>query len=94
MQPFSRQHLIALTSCIEVVLMRHGGSDYNKVVARLGSQYDCTISDCVEKPEYLRDVLREVYGKKYDAMIEELKVELDELITVDKISWFVKSLSS
>jgi hypothetical protein len=88
------QHRIAVISCIEVALMRRGNTNYNLIVARLGSLYNCTIMDCYEHPEYLRTVLKEVYKEDYNAIIDEIKLVLDELVDVKEIANFFKIMES
>ena len=75
------EHEIKLISCIEVVLMRRGNVNYNLVLAKLDSLYDCKIRDCYDKPEYLKTVLKEVYREDYDSIIKEIRLELGELDT-------------
>jgi hypothetical protein len=84
-------HELALISCIEVVLMRRGNVNYNLVLAKLNSLYDCTIRDCYEHPEYLKTILREVYKEDYNSVIYEIRVELGDLV-VEEISDFLNIL--
>ena len=50
--------------------------------------------DCYENPEYLRTVLIAVFKEDYKSIIEEIKLELDELINVEKINHFFKIMES
>jgi len=61
--------------------MRRGNVNYNLVLAKLDSLYDCKIRDCYDKPEYLKTVLKEVYREDYDSIIKEIRLELGELDT-------------
>ncbi|HEX9846483.1 MAG TPA: hypothetical protein VGA92_08510 [Candidatus Nitrosotenuis sp.] len=90
----TEQHKLALLSCIELVLMRRGNTDYNLVVAKLDSLYNCTIRDCYEHPDYLRTILKDVYNDEYNNIIDEIKVQLDELTNVEEIRDFCQSLAS
>ena len=87
------QHRIALISCIEIVLMRRGNTEYNLVVAKLESLYHCAIRDCYN-PEYLRNVLKEVYNKRYYSIINEIKLELGDLAEEEDVSDFLKVMES
>jgi len=89
----AEQHKLALLSCIELVLMRRGNTDYNLVVAKLDSMYSCTIRDCYEHPDYLRTVLKEVYNGDYNHIVDEIKVQLDELTNVEEIRNFCQGLA-
>jgi hypothetical protein len=84
-------HQIALISCIEVVLMRRGNINYNLVLAKLNSLYDCTISDCYDHPEYLKTVLKKVYKEDYIYIIKEIRLELGDLV-VEEINDFINIL--
>ena len=88
---FKEQHKLALISCIETVLMRKGDVRRHLVQARLGSLYNCDVSDSYEHPEYLRAVLKDVYKEEdYNSIIEEIKLLLDELVNDKDISDFFK----
>jgi hypothetical protein len=91
---FKEQHKVALISCIEVVLMSKGNTKYNLVVAKLNSLYDCSIRDCCENPEYLKTILKEVYKEDYNSIIEEIKLQLDELVKEKDMSDFFKIMES
>ena len=91
---FDKELGIALISIIEMVLMRKGNTKYNLLVVKLSSQYDCTIRDCSQHPEYLRSVLKEVYKEDYNPIIEEIKLHLDELANEKDIADFFKIIES
>lgn len=84
-------HRIALVSCIETVLMRRGNVNYNLVLARLDSLYGCKIVDCYDNPEYLKDVLRQVYKEDYYFIINEIRLELGDMAT-EEITDFINIL--
>ena len=94
MMHFDEQHKIALISCLEVVLMRKSNTKYNMLVAKLNSLYDCSIKDCCENPEYLKTILKEVYKEDYNSIIEEIKLQLDELVKEKDMSDFFKIMES
>lgn len=91
---FKEQHKVALISCIEIVLMSKSNTKYNLVVAKLNSLYDCSIRDCCENPEYLKTILKEVYKEDYNSIIEEIKLQLDELVMEKDMSDFFKIMES
>jgi hypothetical protein len=85
----------AFISCIELVLMRRGDTNYNLVVAKLNSLYNCTVMDCYENPKYLRTVLKEVYKEGYNSIIDDIKLELDYLVDIkEKKAEFFKVMES
>jgi hypothetical protein len=90
MDSHAEPYKLALLSCIELVLMRRGNTNYNLTVAKLDSLYNCTIRDCYENPGYLGAVLKEVYNGEYTHIVNEIKVQLDELVNVEEIRNFFK----
>ena len=91
---FDEERGVALISIIETVLMRRGDTKYNLLVAKLRSQYDCTIRDCFEQPEYLRSVQKEMYREDYNHIIEEIKLQLGELANEKDIADFIKIMEN
>ena len=87
---YAEQHKLALISCLEVVLMSMGNTKYNLTIAKLNSLYDISIRECYEHPEYLKHVLKEVYKKDYDYIINEVKAQLNELVNEEDIAKFFK----
>ncbi|HZS73259.1 MAG TPA: hypothetical protein VFA69_02035 [Candidatus Nitrosotalea sp.] len=76
---------IAFATCIEIVLMRRGNTNYNSVLAKLQSHYKAWIFECVDRPEYLKTVLKEVYVNDYYTIVEEIREESDRLEDIDKL---------
>ena len=82
----------ALVLSIEIVLMRRGGPQYHQILAKLENYYDCKIFDCYEHPEYLSAVIKEVYPNDYHSIIQDFKIELDEMATQKEIAEFLNAL--
>jgi hypothetical protein len=59
--------------------MRSGNTNYHAVLAKLEAYYNCKALQLLENIEHLRDVLREVYGKQYDSILENIRLETDQL---------------
>ncbi len=64
---------------------------YNKTVAKLRA-YNTTISEPYNRPEYLKLVLKEVYGKDYPEIIHDIKICLGDLVNEEDIVEFFKVL--
>ena len=94
MEPFEKQHRIALMSCIELVLMRKSNTNYHTVQAKLNAICNRNLIDCYEYPKYLRDILKDVYKQDYKSIIEEIKFELGELVEEKDIFKFLKIMQS
>ena len=77
---------------VEVVLMRKGGPQYQLVLARLERDYQCKIFDCFEHPDYLRAVLRDVYGKEYGDIVDKIESELGDSASEKEVVSFLDAL--
>ncbi len=81
-----------VTISIEVVLMRAGGPQYFLILSRLERDYDCKIADCFEHPEYLKNVLKDVYENSYGGILDDLEAELGEIASEKEIRSFLNTL--
>ena len=85
MQDKEEEDKIAFMTCVELVLMKKGNTIHNLVMAKLKSLYDADIMDCFEHPEYLRTVLKQVFKDEYAAVLNEVKLELEKLVDIDRL---------
>ncbi len=92
MDSHSEPYRLAVISYVELVLMRRGNTNYHLVLARLDSLYDCKIGDCYDNPQYLKTVLKDVYGEDYHSVISQIKSYLGELTDVQEIVDFFKTM--
>ncbi|MBI5377643.1 MAG: hypothetical protein HZA82_03370 [Thaumarchaeota archaeon] len=90
MQDNNLKALVAIS--IEVVLMRANGPQYFSVLARLERDYNCKITDCFEHPEYLKNVLKDVYENSYGKILDDLENELGEITSEKEIRDFLNVL--
>ena len=77
---------------IEVVLMRRGGPEFQLVLSKLKNNFNLDIINCFEKPENLRQVLKEVYHDDFKSVVEEIIWELGEYAQEQKIIGFLDTL--
>lgn len=91
---FIEEYKTALVASLEIVLMSLGNTKYHLMTAKLNSSYDVTLRGCYEHPEYLKDVLKEVYPENYDYIISEVKARLDDLVNQPELMQFFKVLES
>ncbi|HEY8109353.1 MAG TPA: hypothetical protein VIG05_00605 [Candidatus Nitrosotenuis sp.] len=90
MQNNNLKALVAIS--IEVVLMRTNGPQYFLALSRLERDYECKIADCFEHPEYLKNVLKDVYENSYDRILDDLESELGEITSEKEIKDFLSAL--
>ena len=70
-----------LAFSIEVVLMRNGISQYEKVISKLENEHHIYLPDCDKNPEILKQVLQDTFGDSYDNIISEIRQELGDICT-------------
>ncbi len=83
---------VLATLAIEKTLLGMGEAVYDKVAGELYEKYHFYIPDCFEKPEYLKTVLKDLYGESYNEIINSIKRELDEFVYNKKIETFLQVL--
>ncbi|HJW20678.1 MAG TPA: hypothetical protein VJ571_09015 [Candidatus Nitrosotalea sp.] len=84
MPPIEHDDKIAFMTYVELVLMRHGNINYNSVLSKLQAFHSCGIQESLDNPEYLRDVLKEVYNNEYHSVVDEIKMESEMLVDMDE----------
>lgn len=82
-----------VTLAIEDTLLKVGQITYYEVLDKLYENYDCYVSDCYDHPEYLLQVLKELYGSGSLAIIESIKQYLSEASTQEGIAKFIFQIS-
>lgn len=66
---------------------------YSEVTNLLNKKYDIDISDCYERPDCLRDTLKELYGNSSKFMIDSIKQNLADFPDHEAIAKFLNTLS-
>ena len=82
-----------VTLAIEKTLLNMGKPVLDEVAHRLFANHKCYLPDCHEHPEYLKDVLKELYGNSYNTIVESIKKNLDEFTTKKSIKNFLTIIS-
>ena len=84
MEFLGMENKIAFMSCVELVLVKRDDTNYNLVLAKLQSLYNHGILECLDNPERLRTVLKEVYNKGYNYVLDDISAETKKLVDMDK----------
>jgi len=79
---------------IEETLMKISRNDYERVVTRLKTKYNCYIPDCYHHPEYLKDILEGLYGESSGQIIIQIKEKLEKFSNQLPVNEFLTKLSS
>lgn len=87
----AKKALVAFT--ITQSLLKVSQSATDEVGSRLYAKYGCYFSDCLEHPEYLDNVLTEIFGNSAKDIVDKIRQNLVELEDQQPISNFLKSLS-
>ena len=74
-------------------LLESGKETFELVNRSLFEKYHCEISDCFEKPEYLREVFKYVYDGSYKPVVESIKRSLEKFTQDITIREFLEKLS-
>jgi hypothetical protein len=82
-----------VTISIERVLLEMGKPVFDEVVHALHDKYNCYVPDCFDHPEYLKEVLEELYGNSYKNIIKSIHKHLDEFANQKPIEEFLKAIS-
>jgi len=78
-----------VTLAIEEVLTDVNMVVLEEVKRRLYKNYKCYIPDCFDNPQYLKDVLEELYGNSHWTIIESVTKKLSEFDRQKEISSFL-----
>lgn len=68
---------------IEKALSEIGSPVADEVSLRLNETYSCDFGDCLEYPEYLNNILKDIFGEAYLKVVKLINEQLAEM-TFDK----------
>ena len=79
---------------IERTLLKTGGNPLlDKVNSRLYKKFNSSVSGCYEHPEYLHDVLQEIFGEAHREIIKIIVEEMTVFNYDDDIVQFVEKMN-
>lgn len=79
---------------IDDALLEFDKSALERVFNKLHDDYKCGIPDCYKNPEYLKKVLKDLYGNSYVVIIELIKKKLQKYASEKSIEKFLMAISS
>jgi len=82
-----------VTSAVEKALVGIGFPVYENVVQRLYENHRCQLYDCYEHPEYLHEVIKEMFGDNHKDLVESIKTQLKENVEQKEIRDFLTAIS-
>ena len=83
---------VLTTYAIEKTLLDLGKPTYDKVVDMLKSEYQCSLTDCFEHPEYLNAVIKKLSDNSNVAIVVSITNELKEFLYKEPVRRFVDAL--
>ena len=83
-----KKALISIT--IEQVLLEMGGSVLDAFTKKLYKNYNCYLPDCYDHPEYLSQILKEMYGNSSKTVVFEIMDSLKGFSDQKPIENFIK----
>ena len=78
---------------VEDALNETGKPTLDMVTSRLFTEYKSSIPDCLEHPEYMKSVLRQIFGYADVAVIAKIKKNLGEFSQERTVGEFLKVLA-
>lgn len=82
-----------ITLAIKNTLLELGTQEFDKVVMNLKKDFDCTLEDCYEHPEFLKQVLQDLLGNSYHDVLNSLKENMKNISTHKSTNDFIENLS-
>lgn len=79
-----------ITITIEKILLEMGRPVLDTFTKKLYKNYNCYIPDCYDNPEYLSQVLKEMYGNSSKTLVCEIMKDLAEFSDQKPIANFIK----
>ena len=78
---------------VESALLEQSDNEFDKVTQLLKKKYNCYIPDCYGHPEYLKDVLEDLYGETHQKIIKSIIDSLEKFSYQEPIKEFLKAIS-
>lgn len=83
-----------ITLAIKNTFLELGLEEYDKIVLMLQKDYNCSLEDCYDNPEYLKQVLKDLLGDSYNDVLNSLKENIKNISSNKTTLNFLDSLSS
>ncbi|MDH3278422.1 MAG: response regulator [Nitrosopumilus sp.] len=85
---------IMVTLALKNTLLELGIHEYDKIVSLLQKDYSCTLEDCYENPEYLRNILKDLFGDSYPDILNSLSENMKDILTHQSVKDFFQVLNT
>lgn len=82
-----------VTLAIKNTLLELGLEEYDKIVLMLQKDHNCSIEDCYDNPEFLKQVLQDLFGDSFNDVLNSLKENLKNISSHKTTESFLDVLS-
>ena len=83
-----------VTLAIKNTFLELGLEEFDKIVMMLQKDYNSSLEDCYDNPEYLKQVLQDLLGDSYDDVLNSLKENIKNISSHKSTENFLDTLSS
>ncbi len=83
-----------VTLAVKNTLLELGMEEFDKVMTMLQKDFNATLDDCYENPEYLKQVLEDLYGDSYQDILNSLKANMKEISMKSFSTDFMQALNN
>ena len=83
-----------VTLAIKNTFLELGLEEFDKIVLMLQKDHNCTIEDCYDNPEFLKQVLQDLLGDSYNDVLNSLKENIKNISSHKSTENFLESLSN
>lgn len=83
-----------VTLALKNTLLELGVQEYDKVMSLLQKDFNSTLEDCYENPEFLKQILKDLFGDSYEDILSALNENMKEISTQKEIKDFLQVLST
>lgn len=75
-------------------LLELGIAEYDKVVDLLQKEHGCSLEDCYEKPDHLKEILKKLFGNSYHDILNSLSENMKSISSQQSVKEFLEILSN
>ncbi len=83
-----------VTLAIKNTFLELGLEEFDKIVLMLQKDYNSSLEDCYDNPEYLKEVLKDLLGDSYGDVLNSLKENIKNISSHKSTENFLDALSS
>ena len=83
---------VIVAKCVENMLLQIGTPIFEEVTKRLYQKHNCFLYDCYNKPEYLKEVLSDLYGNAGNSITKSIESQIEEELLPKPVKEFLTYL--